>query len=223
MSTVSVSVEENSPMGHLIGDPLPASDPDLGQTIEFKIVSGNEDGIFGIFSCSGQLYLEQSRTLNFELKNEYKITVEVSDDADAPMLITRKVTVNVLDINESPILCFTPTLAVSTFQVSSASPVSLAVRIAEALQPEGYCSTSIESTELIRNRDVCAGLTSIPSLANIGIKIDVAFLTGSTESFAVRIIGISTFGLSVSLDGIFRTINPFSNGAQNVYQTEPKK
>ena len=220
-NTVSVSVEENSPMGHLIGDPLPASDPDLGQTIEFKIVSGNEDGIFGIFSCSGQLYLKQSRTLNFELKNEYEITVEISDDAEVPMSIERDVKINVLDINESPVLCFTPTLTVSTFMVSSASPVSLAARIALASQPEGYCSTSITSTELIRNTNVCDGLTSTtPSLANIGMKIDVAFLTGSTELFAVRIIGTSTFGLSVSLDGIFKTINKFSNGARNVYQTE---
>lgn len=98
-----LSVPENSPMRTLVGWPLlqGATDPDIYavQELQFKIIGGNEDNIFGISLCEGQVKIEthlletanglskgqidmrKHAILNFEGKTkEWPLTIRVCDD-----------------------------------------------------------------------------------------------------------------------------------------------
>ena len=51
-----------------IGKPMDAEDPDTKkeQKLNFKFVAGNEERLFSIEGCDGQISLAEGRTLNFE-------------------------------------------------------------------------------------------------------------------------------------------------------------
>ena len=64
----------------------------------FSIKSGNEDGLFAIEACSGQLSLAEGRSLDFETVRFYKMLVAVVDKGN--LGTEAWVTVKILDENE---------------------------------------------------------------------------------------------------------------------------
>ena len=115
------SIAENSDEGTLIGLPLPASDPDLGQTLTYAITDGEGRGVFKISPCSGQL--EVLKPLNYEEQNSYTMVVTVTDDGADPARLTDTaiVTVNIVDVNEQPFI------APATRNIDENSPVNAQV------------------------------------------------------------------------------------------------
>ncbi len=76
----ALSVDENTPAGQDIGDPLAAGDEDAGSTLTYSL-AGADAASFAIVASSGQL--QTSAALDFETRSSYSLSVSVSDGHDA--------------------------------------------------------------------------------------------------------------------------------------------
>ena len=93
------TVAENTPPGDPIGVPVTATDPDdRASTLTYTL--GGRDATFFAVDASGQLSVGDGTVLDYETKREYRVTVTVTDPANATDRIT--VTIAVSDVNEVP-------------------------------------------------------------------------------------------------------------------------
>ena len=97
-TSTSREVAENTASGENIGNPIAATDPDTGDTLTYTL-GGTDAASFDIVGSSGQL--QTKAPLDYETKSSYSVTVSVSDGNGVIESIT--VTINITDVNESPI------------------------------------------------------------------------------------------------------------------------
>ena len=103
LSAQTENVTENAPNGTVLVNELIATDADLDATpVQYSIVGGNESGIFGIDATSGAIEVVDNTLLDAEADTVHTLTVVASDGTldSAPTDIT----LNVLDVNEAPVL-----------------------------------------------------------------------------------------------------------------------
>ncbi len=91
------SIAENTVSGTNIGSPVSSTDANSGDTLTYTI-SGLDSSAFSINSSTGQL--STSSALDFETKNNYSVTVSVSDSNGGSDSIA--VTIDVTNVNEEP-------------------------------------------------------------------------------------------------------------------------
>ena len=94
-------VAENAELGTSVGI-VAASDPDAGQTLSFAIVGGNASGAFEIDTSSGEITVADASQLDFETTPVFQLLVEATDNGDGPLADTALITIELLDVNESP-------------------------------------------------------------------------------------------------------------------------
>ncbi|KAF0201999.1 MAG: outer membrane adhesin-like [Bacteroidetes bacterium] len=99
----SFSINENSPNGTLAGTVI-ASDPNSGQTLTYSIIGGNTGGAFNINASNGNLTVGNTTLLNFEVNPVFNLTVRVTDNGSGNLWSQATVTVNLIDVNEPPVL-----------------------------------------------------------------------------------------------------------------------
>jgi len=168
ISLDSLSIAENSAGAHVanIGD----SDPD-GDTLTYNIVGGADAALFEISDSGDKLLLASDVAIDFETKNQLAVELSATDDGD--LSFNKSFTVNVLDINDQPIVStnlpdqrFTllePNLAYSY----NASNAFLDVDAGDSLNYTG----------LIKNDDDT--LSALPSW--LSLDVDSGILTGTPE------------------------------------------
>uniref|UniRef100_K3X1D4 Uncharacterized protein n=1 Tax=Globisporangium ultimum (strain ATCC 200006 / CBS 805.95 / DAOM BR144) TaxID=431595 RepID=K3X1D4_GLOUD len=100
----TVSVRENSAAGVLVGSPIIASDPDIGQQLTFEINGGNGKDMFGVISCSGQVYVLYSSSLDYEQRDQYELHITVRDNGSPLLSTSTTIRILVIDENEPPVL-----------------------------------------------------------------------------------------------------------------------
>jgi VCBS repeat-containing protein len=99
MAAQARAVAENSPNGTTVGAPVAFTDPDSGQTYMYAIVGGNTANAFAIDN-SGQITVNDSGALDYEVRPSYALTVRVTDsELGAGQGV---VTVDVINVNEAP-------------------------------------------------------------------------------------------------------------------------
>ncbi len=109
------SVNENTPPGVNIGEPISATDADetgenaleFGNTLTYSIDAASA-ALFDIDSSTGQLITKSP--LNHEVADSYTVTVTVKDGETRDPDITQAVTVTVVDVDEPPAAPFAPTV-----------------------------------------------------------------------------------------------------------------
>ena len=104
-------VAENTPTSTNIGDPVTATDPDAGETLNYTL-GGTDAASFAIVETSGQL--QTKAALDHETKSSYTVTVIATDPSSGSDTIT--VTITVTDEDEPP-----PAPAVPTVEAASTS------------------------------------------------------------------------------------------------------
>ena len=101
--TVGEHTQLNSP----IGEPVIATDPDVGQTLKHMILAVEPSDIpissFDVDSCSGQIRLT-APIFNYETQQLYTLTVQATDDGQASLFSTTTVYIEIYDENDAPIL-----------------------------------------------------------------------------------------------------------------------
>ncbi|MBL0135869.1 MAG: cadherin domain-containing protein [Chitinophagaceae bacterium] len=103
INSQSFSINENSSNGTLVGDVL-ASDPDGGQTLTYSILSGNIGSTFSINPLTGDLSVANQSSLNYESTVTYSLVIKVQDSNPVSLSSQAVVTINVLNINEPPVI-----------------------------------------------------------------------------------------------------------------------
>ena len=91
------SIAENTGSGVDIGSPIDADDDDVDDTLRYSL-GGTDAGSFSIDSTDGQL--RTSAALDYEQKQSYTVVVSVDDGEGGSDSIT--VTINIIDVDESP-------------------------------------------------------------------------------------------------------------------------
>ncbi len=102
VNDATFSVEENSPIGTSVGT-VTATDPEGDVT--FEIISGNTSSAFAINSTSGEITVNASTPLNFEVTPTFNLTVRVTDNGSPtsnPLTDTASITINLTNKNEMP-------------------------------------------------------------------------------------------------------------------------
>ena len=87
------AIAENSPVSTSVGTPF-ASDPEFGESLVWRIVSGNAGDAFAINSSTGEITV--NATLDFEIQGTYALIVEVEDNQSLTDQAT--ITINVTDV-----------------------------------------------------------------------------------------------------------------------------
>ena len=95
-SSVILSLNENTPSGQTIGDPILATDGD-GHTLTYRL-SGADADSFAIDASTGQI--QTKGTYNFEQKDSYSLIVYVSDGEGGEASLAAGIAIT--DIDEPP-------------------------------------------------------------------------------------------------------------------------
>ena len=90
-------VEENSPAGTAVGDPVTATDAD-DDTLTYTL-EGPDAASFEIDSTSGQIQTKSGITYDYETKEEYAVTVRADDGKGGTDTIA--VAIDLLDVDET--------------------------------------------------------------------------------------------------------------------------
>ena len=90
-------VEENSPAGTDVGDPVTATDAD-DDTLTYTL-EGTDAASFQIVSTSGQIQTKSGITYDYETKEEYAVTVRADDGKGGTDTIA--VAIDLLDVDET--------------------------------------------------------------------------------------------------------------------------
>jgi hypothetical protein len=97
------SVLENLPLQTLV-ETVVAKDLDFNQTLTYSIVSGNINEAFKIDSSNGSIYINNPTAINFEVNNSFHLVISVQDNGQGNLITYSDITINVLDVNEPPVL-----------------------------------------------------------------------------------------------------------------------
>ncbi|MDZ4688540.1 MAG: cadherin domain-containing protein, partial [Planctomycetaceae bacterium] len=113
------NISENRPVGYVVGS-VKAFDQDVGQSLTYVITGGNTNGTFAINAFTGAITVAKG-SLNHEATPQFLLTVSVTDNGTPAQNRSAAVTINILNLNESPVI--NP----QTFTVSENRPVGFVV------------------------------------------------------------------------------------------------
>ena len=113
-------VNENARAGTNVGAPVAATDIGNRGTPENLTyeLGGTNVGSFDIDQRTGQIKVKRETTLDHEKKESYTVTVTASDPSDTtsdPSMDSITVTINVIDVNEAPVMTLTETAITGSF------------------------------------------------------------------------------------------------------------
>ena len=124
------SIQENSSVGTSVGT-VTATDPE--GSVTFEIFSGNTSSAFAINQTSGEITVNSSTPLNFEVTPTFNLTVRVTDNGQPtsnPQTATAPITINLTNQNEMP------TVNDATFSISEDSQNGAVVGTVSASDPD---------------------------------------------------------------------------------------
>jgi hypothetical protein len=123
------SIAENSAASTSVGT-VSGTDPDVGQSKTFSIISGNTGNAFAINSTTGAITVANSGPLNFEVTPTFNLVVQVTDNGSPSISRTAAITINLTNVNEAPVV--TP----MTFSIAENSASSTNVGTVSATDPD---------------------------------------------------------------------------------------
>ncbi|MEM9003636.1 MAG: cadherin domain-containing protein, partial [Cyanobacteria bacterium P01_F01_bin.86] len=101
------SIDENSAVDTVVGT-ISATDADVGDTLTFSIISGNDNEAFAIDPTSGQITVANSDAIDAETQPQFELEVQVTDDGSPFGVDTATVTIDIEEVNEAPIFLDAP-------------------------------------------------------------------------------------------------------------------
>ena len=100
----SFNTLENSAANTVVGT-VSATDGDVpDQGLTYGIISGNESGVFAINSITGEITVANPALLDYETLTSVTLIVRVSDNTPTARTADATVEVNIINVNEDPII-----------------------------------------------------------------------------------------------------------------------
>ncbi|KAG3110385.1 hypothetical protein PI124_g9810 [Phytophthora idaei] len=195
--TIERSIPENSAPGTAVGDALQAIDEDEDSKLYYSIVQQNSPGLFIIEKQSGQLVLNQNKSLDFEIESSYSLLIQVTD---SELTNQEWVLVKVMDVNEPPILSSPQVFSVrenSKAYTPIGSPLS-------PIDPEGVAGNY--TFEIISAREsVPFELSSTSGQFFVAANGNIDYEARAHYGLQVKITDID--GLTATIDVIINVID----------------
>ena len=93
------AVDENKNYSSYVAQ-ITASDEDIGDSIVYEILSGNDEGAFALDTAVGEITVQDETLLNFETHPSFLLTVKVTDKSGQSS--SADVTIIINDVNDKP-------------------------------------------------------------------------------------------------------------------------
>ncbi len=119
ISPATFTLPENSAPGVVVGS-VTVSPLDPGQTRTFAITAGNTNTAFAINPTTGQITVNNSAALNFEVQPAFTLTITVTDSGTGTFKSTGTIKVNLTNANDAPVI---PLQSMAVKQLSAAGTV----------------------------------------------------------------------------------------------------
>ena len=133
------AVGEDASVGSAVGT-VSASDADVGDTLSYSIVSGNEGGMFSMAASTGAVTV--AKGLDYETMRRYALTVQVSDGRGGTATVAVSVGVtNVLDVCLGGVAVTNP----STINTGLAGDCEVLLVARDRLRGSGSLNWSVET------------------------------------------------------------------------------
>jgi hypothetical protein len=98
------SVEENAPVGTLVGPPVAAWNWN-GDANVYSMPLGNEAGVWAINPATGQISVARSNgALNYEQTPVFNVVVQAADAGNASLVSSVTVTIDLIPGNDPPVM-----------------------------------------------------------------------------------------------------------------------
>jgi hypothetical protein len=126
ITSKTYSIAENS-QDHTFLGKIIASDPDLGQTLNYSILSGNIGNVFNIDN-SGSVntgYIEVVGLLDYETISSYTLIVQVTDNGIPSMNASAVITINITDVIETPVIIEEFKVNTTTYEAQIAPVIAM--------------------------------------------------------------------------------------------------
>jgi hypothetical protein len=125
ISGVTFTLPENSAAGTAVGT-VAASDQDAGQTLVFRIASGNDGNAFAINAATGLIRVNNAAALDYETHPVFSLRVEVSDNGTPLLTSAATVTVNLTDVLEL-VMDIKPGDSTNTINIRNEQKIAVAI------------------------------------------------------------------------------------------------
>ena len=195
ISDQTFDAEENTPNGQVVGT-VYATDPDFGQTLTYSIISGNTNYTFAINPSTGDLSVNNSSGLNFEVTPTFNLIVEVQDNGAGNLWAQASITVNITDVNENP------EINDQTFAIEEYSPNSTVVGTLIATDPDN--GQTLTYSILSGNENDAFLLNSTTGVLTVGNSSALDFETNPVFSLVVK---VTDDGMGNLIDEATITVN----------------
>ncbi|OWZ24347.1 LOW QUALITY PROTEIN: Protocadherin Fat [Phytophthora megakarya] len=217
-----ISIDENAMEGALIGSPILASDPDIGQRLLYTIMDGDTYDLFGIQTCNGQLYVKRSNSLDYEQFPSYQIVVAVSDSGLPSLTSSATITIEIRDVNEAPIFTAdysirAQTKTTDTESMGSLIGMELVTAIQSASQLTGFCRGLIDIAVGFSSVALCDGGSHGPYAA----ILESTFILRDDSTAAFRVLAGMTINAVFLIDqALYSPQSVFRPGVDLQYSDE---
>jgi len=196
-----LTLNENSVHGTIVATHT-AQDID-NDPLSYQIISGNSDNAFSI-DAQGVLKVNNVSALDFEQREMFTLVVEATDPSE--LSDTAVIVIDIVDINESPVMSGTPSTSVLQDATYRFTPITS--------DPDTIDSQLffIENMPLWASFDIATGtLSGVPTNSDVGISANIVIsvqdkdgLSSALPNFAIEVININEppilYGASYHID-----------------------
>ncbi|KAF0195991.1 MAG: cadherin [Bacteroidetes bacterium] len=162
INPTTFSVVQYAPNGTNVGTAT-GSDPDVGQTLSYQIVSGNTSGAFAINTSNGAITVANYTALNINTNPAFNLTIRITDNGQPALWSQAVITINVTapPANQSPVI------ANQSFSANENIPVGTQIGTIVATDPDqGQILTYSITSGNTNNAFVVSSSTGVLSVNN---------------------------------------------------------
>lgn len=166
----SFTIPENLFNGARVGY-VNATDPDAGQSVTFKIISGNTNNAFELAAYTGSLGVKNSAALDFETNPVFNLRVRATDNSSQHLYSDATITVNLTNVNESPFI------SPGSISIAEFTPVNTEIYRIEPINLNQNLTYSIieGNTADAFNINTSTGVVSVNNSAALNISENPEF------------------------------------------------
>ena len=197
VTDATFDIDEHSPAGTLVGTVI-ATDADAGQTLSYAILSGDPTGAFSLDPASGEITVTDPALIDFETVTDFNLVVGVTDDGTPRATGIGFITINVLDINDPPVVTLENTVTDLVDGVDVAVPLKVA-DVVVSDDPNGSFTLSLTGpdaslftlvgNELFLNDGITLDFNTKP-LFEVTVEADDPTIAGTPDGSATLEINV---------------------------------
>ena len=209
------TLAENPAMSQSVGF-VHARDADAGDTIAYSITGGTGSAYFAVNSSTGEITVTDPSAINYELATSYTLDMRVQDLAG--LFHTQTVTINLTDVNETPVIP-----AAGPFTVSEDAAVNTVVGTVTATDVDAGQTLTYSITG--GNPNGLFAINAATGAIRIANTTYLDYELANTYTLTIRATDNGTGSLNASRNVVVNVTNvnegPSFDAVQRVLNSDP--